>query len=329
MNDKILEVKDLKLYYKTLRGYVKAIDGIDFEIKKGEILGVAGESGCGKSTLGNGLILLKKPLNYISGEAILNGTNIMNLKNKEMNKLRFKNLSIIPQFAMDAFSPTKKIKIFISDIVSQHGINPDKNFFDKVKERLSLVNLSPSILDNYSIELSGGMKQRLVMVISTLLDPDLLICDEVTSALDVSSQRFVANMISDFRDRKIIGSAMFITHDLSILYQVADRIMIMYAGHVAEIADSDIIIKSPKHPYTKALISSLPKNNVQYVNEKLKGIEGTPPNLLNIGDGCRFRFRCKYATEICSKETPIQKKIDENHVISCWNYKQIEGDKNA
>lgn len=329
MTEKILDVKDLKLYYKTLKGYVKAIDGINFDIKRGEILGIAGESGCGKSTLGNGLILLKKPLNYISGQANLNGKNIMNLKNKEMNTLRFKDISIIPQFAMDAFSPTKKIKTFISDIVSQHNINPDEKFFDKVRERLDMVNLNHSVLNNYSIELSGGMKQRLVMVISTLLDPELLICDEVTSALDVSSQRFVANMIGDFRDKKIIGSAIFITHDLSILYQIADRIMVMYAGHIAEIADSDTIVKNPKHPYTKALISSLPKNDVQYKDEQLSGIDGTPPNLLNIGEGCRFRFRCKYATDICAKQTPVQEEISSGHTIACWNYKKAGSDKNV
>ncbi len=320
MSENVLEIKDLKAYYKILKGDVKALDGVTFNVKRGEILGVAGESGCGKSTLASTLMLRKPPLKYVSGEANLLGTNIMKMTEKAFKPLRMQNISIIPQYALDAFSPTKRIKTFISDLVSEHGIRPNRKFFNKVRERLEMINLDPSSLDRYSVELSGGMKQRMIMIISTLLDPDFIIADEITSALDVSSQRFVANMLVKLRDEGIIGSSIFITHDLSILYQIAERILIMYAGHFAEIGPTDELVKNARHPYTRALIASLPQVGIQYKDKALEGIKGTPPHLLNIGEGCRFRFRCPYKTAKC-EQTPEREKISENHYVSCWNWK--------
>lgn len=328
MSENILEVKNLKAYYNILKGKVKAVDDITFNLKKGEILGLAGESGCGKSTLANTFISRKKPLEYISGEVDLVGNKIMEMSEKEFKNLRLKTISIIPQYALDAFSPTKKIKTFIMDLVRQHGITTDNEFFAKIKERLDLVNLDESVLNRYSIELSGGMKQRVVMIISTILDPEFIIADEITSALDVSSQRFVATLLADLRDLKIIDSAMFITHDLSILYQIADRIMIMYAGNFAEIGPTDKIVAEPRHPYTKALISSLPKVGIQYKDKRLSGIEGTPPHLLNIGDGCRFRERCPYAIEKC-EENPPREQVTEEHFVACWRWKELGSDLNV
>jgi len=327
MRENILEVKDLKAYYKILKGDVKAVDGVTFNIKRGEILGVAGESGCGKSTLASTFITRKPPLQHISGEVNLLGEDIMQMKEKKFKKMRLKDISIIPQYALDAFSPTKKIRTFIADLVREHGISPDKKFFAKVEERLDMVNLDPSVLNRFSIELSGGMKQRVIMVISSILDPAFIIADEITSALDVSSQRFVATLLAKLRDEEIIGSAMFITHDLSILYQIADRIMVMYAGRIAEIGPTDEIVNNPKHPYTKALISSLPQVGVQYKDKKLSGIEGTPPHLLNIGDGCRFRFRCPYAEEVCTN-TPVREKVAAGHYTACHRWRELGSDNN-
>jgi|LSQX01.2.fsa_nt_gb peptide/nickel transport system ATP-binding protein len=330
MNDKrenILEIRNLKAYYMVLKGSVKAVDDISFDVKRGEILGLAGESGCGKSTLASTLISLKPPLRYISGEVKLLGKNIMKMSKEEYQKMRLKNISLIPQYALDAFSPTKKIKTFIADLVEQHGVLADGEFFEKVEERLNMVNLDYSVLDRYPIELSGGMKQRVIMIISTILDPEFLIADEITSALDVSSQRYVATMLANFRDEGIIGSSMFITHDLSILYQIADRLMIMYAGQFCEIGPTDELIENPRHPYTRALIASLPQVGIQYKDKKLYGIKGTPPNLLNIGEGCRFRFRCPYANEQC-EETPAQEKVNEGHYVSCWRWNETGSDDN-
>ncbi|MEJ6950905.1 ABC transporter ATP-binding protein [Natronospora cellulosivora (SeqCode)] len=327
MTETVLELKELKAYYQMLKGDVKALDGINLKVKRGEILGIAGESGCGKSTLAKTLINLERPLRYISGEAYLNGEEIMNLNKKEFRKRKLKNIALIPQYALDAFSPTKKVITHIKDLVQCHGVRANRKFMDKVKERLSIVNLEPSVLNRYSIELSGGMKQRIIMIISSILDPDLIIADEITSALDVTSQRFVANMLANLRDEKIIGSAMFITHDLSIMYQIADRIMVMYAGHIAEVGPASEIMHKPTHPYTKALISSLPRVGIQHKDKRLHGIEGKPPDLINIGPGCRFRFRCPYNTKKC-EETPEREKINERHYVACWNHEIIGSDNN-
>lgn len=322
MRENIVEIENLKAYYKIMKGDVKAVDDLTFKVRRGEILGLAGESGCGKSTLANALISRKPPLHYISGAVKLLGKDIIRLPKEEFRKMRLKNISLIPQYALDAFSPTKKIRTFITDLVQQHGIKVDREFLTKIKERLCFVNLEPSVLDRYAMELSGGMKQRVIMVISTILDPDFLIADEITSALDVSSQRFVATMLVNLRDEGIIGSAVFITHDLTILYQIAERIMIMYAGHLVEVGPTEEIIKRPRHPYTKALIASLPKVGVAYRERRLSGIKGTPPSLLNIGEGCRFRDRCPYQEEQC-EQTPVQEWINEEHYISCWRWKEI------
>jgi peptide/nickel transport system ATP-binding protein len=326
----VLDVEDLRVYYQTLRGQVKALDGTSLSIRRGEIVGVAGESGCGKTTFGRSLILRKKPMVHVGGEARLSGEELMRLPAEEMKKRRFARISIIPQAAMDSFSPTRTIKRFIADLVAEHGIKPDREFFEKVRERFRFVNLNVSVLDRFPIELSGGMKQRVLMVISTLLDPDLLIADEITSALDVTSQRFVSNLLTGFRDREIVGSIIFITHDLSILYQIADRIIVMYAGQVAEIADTDTIIERPRHPYSRALIRSLPRIGVQYRDEQLRGIEGVPPKLLEIGPGCRFHFRCPHATELCRREDPQQEEVPtgesasrSEHRIRCHHWREL------
>lgn len=328
MRDNILEIKELRAYYKILKGEVKAVDGLTFKVARGEILGVAGESGCGKSTLASTLVSRKPPLHYISGDVNLLGKDIMRMSREEYKKMRLRNISLIPQYALDAFSPTKKIKDFILDLVEEHGIRVDRDFFAKVRERLRMVNLDPAVLERYSIELSGGMKQRVIMVISTILDPEFLIADEITSALDVSSQRFVATMLANLRDAGIIGSAMFITHDLSILYQIAERILIMYAGNFIEIGPTEDIVKQPKHPYTKALIASLPQVGIEYKTQKLTGIKGAPPPLLNIGTGCRFRFRCPYAVVKC-EESPARERIAAGRYVSCWRWKELGSDHHA
>lgn len=315
----MLEVRNLKLYYKTLRGYVKAVDDVTFHVRDGELLGLAGESGCGKSTLGNGLVLLKPPMNFFGGEVLLDGEKLPIEDYERMREFRFKKVSIIPQYAMDAMNPTRKIGKYIEDVLDSKGIS-----FESVKEtlleRLKLVNLPERVLKMYPIELSGGMKQRMVMVISTLLNPSLLIADEVTSALDVSTQKAVCLMIRDFKELGIVKSIIFITHDISVLYQIADRIMIMYAGKVAEIGKTSQIIQNPVHPYTKMLLTSLPEVGVRYSERILSGIPGQPPQLLEPPKGCRFKERCPLRDKICDEEPPLV-KIEEEHVAYCWKVK--------
>jgi peptide/nickel transport system ATP-binding protein len=196
----------------------------------------------------------------------------------------------------------------------------------ELKRRLDLVELSHDVLGMYPIELSGGMKQRAVMVLSALLNPSLLIADEITSALDVSTQKAVAEMLVGFRDREFVRSLIVITHDISILYQMADSILIMYAGQLAEKASTDVIIRAPRHPYTRLLIASLPKVGVRYAERRLSGIPGRPPLLLDPPAGCRFRDRCSMAFEKCMEVPPFV-EIEAGHFVACW--KEFGADADA
>ena len=311
-----LRVDDLKVYYRTLRGDVQALDGVTFEIGDGEIMGLAGESGCGKSTLGKSLIRLDGRMRHIGGSVTLDGRELPLADDRGMNEFRFKRVSIVPQYAMSALNPTRKVGKIAEELLESRGID-----FDEVRpefvRRLELVGLSAEVLGMFPIELSGGMKQRTVMVLSTLLNPSLLIADEVTSALDVSSQRAVAEMLVEFRERSFVKSVVFITHDLAVLYQTADTILVMYAGRLAEKASADVVISRPKHPYTQLLVSSLPEVGVRYEDRRLQGIPGKPPSLLEPPQGCRFRDRCPLAFAKCAEQPPFV-EIEPGHRVACW-----------
>jgi len=312
----VLKIEDLKIYYQTLKGEVKAVDGIGFELKKGEILGIAGESGCGKSTFGNSLVLLKPPMKYVGGKVKLENEEVPIWDFEKMKEYRYKKVSIIPQYAMNAMNPIKKIGKMIKDIMEDRNIEYEK-IKNRLKERLHLVNLPLNVLNMYPIELSGGMKQRVVMVIATLLNPSVLIADEITSALDVSTQKAVAKMLVKFKDEGYVKSVIFITHDVSILYQIADSMVIMYAGKIVERGKTEEIINNPIHPYTKLLISSLPEVGVKHSEKPLEGIPGQPPALLDPPKGCRFKDRCPVSMKICEEEPPYI-QIKENRWVACW-----------
>jgi peptide/nickel transport system ATP-binding protein len=311
-----LRVEDLKVYYRTLGGDVQALDGVTFQIADGEIMGLAGESGCGKSTLGNSLVYMSGRMRYVDGRVVLDGREVPIWDRSGMNAFRFAEVSIVPQYAMSALNPTRKIGKMVGEVLESKGIRYE-TIRPEFERRLELVGLAPDVLDRFPIELSGGMKQRTVMVLSTLLDPSLLIADEITSALDVSTQKAVARMLIEFRERGFVKSTIFITHDVAILYQVADTILVMYAGKLAEKASADVIVSSPKHPYTRLLISSLPEVGVRYAESKLAGIPGTPPSLLRPPQGCRFRDRCPLAYEKCLEEPPFTEVAPE-HFVACW-----------
>ncbi|HZQ65997.1 MAG TPA: ABC transporter ATP-binding protein [Gaiellaceae bacterium] len=311
-----LRVDNLKVYYRTLAGDVKALDGATFDLKDGEIMGLAGESGCGKSTLGKSLIRLDGRMRYVEGSVELDGTELPIWDAEAMNRFRFKQVSIVPQYAMSALNPTRKIGKMVKELLRSRGVEHD-SVLPELRRRLELVGLSQDVLGMYPIELSGGMKQRMVMVISTLLDPSLLIADEITSALDVSSQKAVAEMLVEFREREFVKSTIVITHDISVLYQIADTILVMYAGKLAEKAPADAIIHRPRHPYTQLLISSLPEVGVRYEEKKLVGIPGRPPGLLDPPVGCRFRDRCPFAFDRCHEEPPFV-EVEPGHSVACW-----------
>ncbi len=311
-----LQVTDLRVYYRTLAGDVKALDGVSFTIADGEIMGLAGESGCGKSTLGKSLTHFDSRMRYVAGDVLLDGMPLPVMDSEAMDDFRFRSVSIIPQYAMSAMNPTRKIGRMTADLLESRGEDAAA-LRPEIERRLELVGLQRDVLDRYPIELSGGMKQRMVMVIATLLDPSLLIADEITSALDVSTQKAVAETLVEFRDRKLVRSMMVITHDVSILSQIADTITVMYAGKLAEKAATDIIIGAPRHPYTRMLVSSLPEVGVRYADKRLSGIPGGPPALLNPPEGCRFQARCPLADEQCRREPPFV-EIGRGHAVACW-----------
>ena len=311
-----LRVDDLRVHYRTLAGDVRALDGVTFDVADGEIMGLAGESGCGKSTLGKSLIRLDGRMRYVAGHAFLDDEELPVWDDELMNPFRFRQVSLIPQYAMSALNPTRKIGRMIHELLRSRGVDYEATRAE-LGRRLDLVGLDPHVLDLFPIELSGGMKQRVVMVISTLLDPSLLIADEITSALDVSTQKAVAETLVEFRDRGFVKSMIVITHDLSILYQIADTILVMYAGKLAEKAPAETIISAPRHPYTKLLISSLPDVGVRYEERRLSGIAGRPPSLLAPPTGCRFRDRCPLASERCAAEPPFV-ELEDGHGVACW-----------
>jgi len=311
-----LEVDSLQIAYRTLHGDVRAVDGVSFSVADGEIMGLAGESGCGKSTLGNSLIFLEGRMRYLGGAVKLDGQPLPISDSRAMNDYRMKQVSLIPQYAMSALNPTRKFGRMASELLKSRGVRLS-TVLEELKRRVQLVGLSESVLDLYPFELSGGMRQRATMVLSTILNPSLLIADEVTSALDVSSQRAVGEMLLEFRQRGFVKSMIVITHDMSILAQIAHSISVMYAGKLAEKSDADTIVNNPLHPYTQLLLASLPEVGVRYDSGALVGIPGRPPSLLRPPTGCRFRERCPFAFDKCTEEPPFV-ELRPGHQVACW-----------
>ena len=311
-----LRVEGLRVYYRSLHGEVKAVDGATFAIADGEIMGLAGESGCGKSTLGKSLIRMDARMRFVEGRVELDGRELPIWDDRKMNAFRFTDVSIIPQYALSALNPTRRIGTLATELLAAADIPLDE-VWQEFKRRLKLVGLPEDVLDRFPIELSGGMRQRVVMVLSSLLDPSLLIADEVTSALDVSTQRAVSELLVEFRDRGFVRSMIVITHDLSVLYQIADTILVMYAGKLAEKAPAETMIDAPAHPYTQLLLSSLPEVGIRYAEKRLSGIPGRPPSLLEPPSGCRFRTRCPFAYEQCGEEPPFA-TVAPDHAAACW-----------
>ena len=299
----ILEVNELSTKYITrFREDVYAVDKVSFKVEDGRTLGIAGESGCGKSTLALSLMgYYFPPLHYVSGDIIIDGRNISGLKPDYVRKnILGTEIAYIPQAAMNALNPTRKIIRFIEDVLYAHDSKLTKReIYDLAKERFELLNLAPEVLDKYAVELSGGMKQRTVIAISTILSPKVLIADEPSSALDVSSQKMVIKMLHDLMDLGFIRSMIFITHELPLLYNVTDDVMVMYAGQLVEKGTVDQMIFDPIHPYSKGLIGSILVPEEGTRETKLVAIPGTPPNLKDRLTGCRFSPRCKYVSSHC------------------------------
>lgn len=299
----MLDVKDLKTKYVTrFHEDVYAVDGVTLQIEEGKSLGIAGESGCGKSTLALSLMgYYFAPLHYMSGSITVDGTTITDMTPDQVRKNILGNeIAYIPQAAMNALNPTQKIIRFIEDVIHAHDPKMSKkDIYDMARERFAILGLDESVLNRHAVELSGGMKQRTVIAISTILSPKVLIADEPSSALDVTSQKMVIKMMRDLMEKGFIKSMIFITHELPLLYNVTDDIMVMYAGQIVEKGTAKEMVFDSLHPYTNGLMGSIivPESGTRDV--KLTAIPGTPPNLKRPPAGCRFADRCKYATPEC------------------------------
>ncbi|HEY8456974.1 MAG TPA: ABC transporter ATP-binding protein [Actinopolymorphaceae bacterium] len=316
----LLRANRLKAAYSVAGGQIVAVDDVSLEVRKGEVLGVAGESGCGKSTLGAVLSLtVRPPLFVLGGELEIEGEQLDLGPDKEPpREWRGEVVSLLPQGAMNSLSPTLRIRDFAYDVIRAHRPQTRRDeALDRVRQRLEQLDLPARVLDCYPHQLSGGMKQRVVTVISGLLDPRLLIADEPTSALDVSSQRILIEMLREMLSQQMIGGVIFITHDLPVLNTIADRIAIMYAGQIAEVGYTSDIINRPRHPYSAALLSSVLVPEPQIRRTRVRGIPGAPPSLLNPPAGCRFHPRCELAMDVCRTEVPPQVGA-ELRFSRCW-----------
>jgi peptide/nickel transport system ATP-binding protein len=317
----ILEVNELTTKYITrFKEDVYAVDHVSLKVEEGKSLGIAGESGCGKSTLALSLMgYYFAPLHYTSGEIIIDGHTITGMNPDDIRKtILGTEIAYIPQAAMNALNPTRKIINFVEDVINaHHPQTTKKEIYDLARERFEILGLPVEVLQKYPVELSGGMKQRTVIATSVILLPLILIADEPSSALDVTSQKMVIKMLRDLMERGFIKSMIFITHELPLLYNVTDDIMVMYAGQIVEKGTAKETVFDPLHPYSKGLMGSIivPESGLRGI--KLAAIPGVPPNLKNPPAGCRFAERCKYVVTECRKHSIDFLEAGNNRAYRC------------
>ncbi|MCM8750038.1 ABC transporter ATP-binding protein [Thermomicrobiaceae bacterium CFH 74404] len=311
----VLRVEDLRVYYHTEAGPVKAVNGVSFALKPGERFGLVGESGSGKSTIALALLRLIRPPGRIEGGAIyLDGVNLVTLDEEEMRRLRLARISLVAQGAMNSLNPVKRIGEQIELALRDHGVQMSRIEFDRyVAELLQRVGLRPEVAKMFPHELSGGMKQRVCTAIAISLEPQVIVADEPTSALDVVVQWQVIDTLR--RVQEELGAAVIlIGHDMGLMAQTVDRIGVMYAGKLVEIAPTRELFREPLHPYTQLLIASLPSLDGK---GELRGIPGLPPSLLNPPPGCPFHPRCPFVMERCRVEEPVLREVLPGHWVAC------------
>ena len=307
-----ISIENLTTHYNTSKGKVHALDNVSFSLEKGQSIGIAGESACGKSTLGLSLIRMISNGKIVSGKIIFDGNSFLEIPDSEFDKqYRWKDISMVFQGAMNSLDPVFTIKEQFIEILKEHGF---KNDFEKtISDSLLSVNLDNKILQKYPHELSGGMKQRVIIAMALLLKPKFVIADEPTTALDVLIQAQIINLFKKLKKNGM--TIMLISHDLAVLSEVAEKIGIMYGGKMVEFGSSSEIFENPKHPYTIGLLESIPR---LHGDKKPKFIKGTPPDLVNIREGCRFIDRCPEAMDKC-KQTPPKISTESGYVL-CWLY---------
>ena len=307
-----IEISDLSVNYKSLDGNIHALENVEFQLEDNESIGIAGESGCGKSTLGLTIIRILQGGNITSGKITFMNESILDMPESKFDKrIRWKEISMVFQGAMNSLDPVFTIKQQFNDILKQHEFDTNTNKI--IHDTIHAVNLDHSVLEKYPHELSGGMKQRVVIAMALLLKPKFVIADEPTTALDVLVQAQIINLLKELKKNGM--SIMLISHDLSILSEVAEKIGIMYGGKMIEFGTSSEVYRNPKHPYTQGLLNSIP---TLHSEKKLSFIPGKPPNLVSPKSGCRFFDRCPEAMEKC-KTDPPKIKTDSGYVL-CWLY---------
>ncbi|MCH4239562.1 MAG: dipeptide ABC transporter ATP-binding protein [Oscillospiraceae bacterium] len=318
MEDNILEVKGLKQYFpirggvfQRTVGHVKAVDGVSFNIKRGETLGVVGESGCGKSTLGRSIMRLYK---MTAGQVLFNGEDFSKLSKKELRKKRLE-MQMVFQDPYSSLNPRMTVGQIIGEALTDHKMGNREEVRKKVKETMELCGLPQYYINRYPHEFSGGQRQRIGIARSLAVDPSFVICDEPVSALDVSIQAQIINLLSDLQKQKHL-SYMFISHDLSVVEYISDRVAVMYLGNIVEMAPKEELYKNPLHPYTKALLSAIPIPDPKATRNRII-LSGDLPSPANPPSGCKFRTRCPIACEKCAQSVPEYRNIGNNHYIAC------------
>jgi len=319
LSEVLMRVEGLKTYFYTARGIVKAVDNVSFTLNRGEVLGLAGESGCGKSTTAYSIIrLVPPPGRIVGGRIVFEGQDILKMSSEEYRrKIRWKKISMIFQGAMNALNPVLSIGDQMAEVFMIHKGMSKKEALEESAKLLSMVGIDPKRLRSYPHELSGGMKQRVMIAMALALNPPLVIADEPTTALDVVVQAQVMNVLKKLQKEYKV-SIILITHDLSLIAEIADKVAIMYAGKIVEFGTAEHIYLNPQHPYTRGLLASIPR--IRGEIKKLEWIPGIPPDLVAPPRGCRFHPRCKYKFEPCDKEEPPMVEVEPGHYVACWLY---------
>jgi len=318
----LLTVENLKTYYRTPQGLLKAVDGVSFTLEKGQILGFVGESACGKTTVALSTIRLLPPsAQVMGGKVLLHGEDLLSKPENEMRKVRWKKISIIFQGALNSLNPVLPVKEQIAEAILAHESFSDEEVDGRINRLFKSVRLDPSRIKNYPHEFSGGMKQRVMIAMALACSPEIVIADEPTTALDVIVQRQILDLIRNLRDELQI-SIILITHDLSVVAQLCDKVTIMYAGKIVEFGDIFSIFETPKHPYTQALLQSIPK--MEATKTKLSYIPGSVPDLTGEVPACRFYGRCKYGQTICANMEPRIEETGPQTYVACHFWRDIK-----
>lgn len=318
----LIKVENLRAVYLVREGTIKAADGISFDVQENSVTAIVGESASGKSTIIEAMTRTLPPNGrLLEGKVLYKGKDLLALKKEEFRRIKWKEIALVPQAAQQSLNPTMKIIDHFKDTIEAHRINWNHDqLIQKASEKLEMVRLNPdAVLCSYPMQLSGGMKQRVLIALALLLDPEVLILDEPTSALDVLTQAYIVQLLKELK-KKLNITLIFVTHDIAIAAELADKVAVIYAGNIVEYNSVFRIFKNPLHPYTKGLLGSIMAINADM--SKIKPIPGAPPSLLTPPSGCRFHPRCEHAMDICKKEKPPLITVEDGAQVACHLYSQ-------